>query len=73
MFSFVSVIRGNDGFGVAAVEDLGNEVFALAKLFILGVIKHIQFFKVILAFNKWTHYQNLNTADRCIIFLMRVI
>ena len=52
MFSFVSVIRGNDGFGVAAVEDLGNEVFALAKLFILGVIKHIQFFKVILAFNK---------------------
>lgn len=30
--------QGSDGFGVAAVEDLGNEVFALVQLFILGVV-----------------------------------
>ena len=52
MFSFFFVIRVNDGIGVVALEDLGNEVSALAILFILGVIKHIQSPRVILAFNK---------------------
>lgn len=65
------VFRGGEGGGVAAVDSLGNEPSALGVPFILEVIKQIYWVSVVWALNKWTHYQNSNTFDRCIIFLMK--